>query len=185
VFEVEGFSVVCGACGRGRIQWWFMHGSGRLPMQSDRVSSKQVLRPWSVPREMEAWVEKHIVNGKEDRGVPLVLIGAAGTGKSEWAARVGCRPLVVPGENVYKGNASHIVLNDIDFSASPGWCELLGYYSSRRRLRRVQRRGWGVMGRLPVIVTCNADLDPQRVRGLSTLLKSAGCVFVEITEKLF
>jgi hypothetical protein len=142
------------------------------------------LQPGVIPREMSEWQRTHL--GEQvpsERVVPLIVVGLPRLGKTEWAEHVGERPLSMSVQwnfAKYDKNATHVVLNNMNFGKFKYWREVLGcetgFYVSRTRYIK-----WG----FPLIVTCNADNDPRRVPKIAAYMEEVGCVVVELDKPLF
>jgi hypothetical protein len=148
--------------------------------------------PWKVPREVEEWHTRNVLSEVAGRPEPLILIGGARLGKTEWAVRAGAKPIVMSGSwnaKNYRADATHVVLNDVDFrSFGSGknlyWREFLGcqkWIDMHDRYMPTSCKKWG----WPVIVTCNHDNDPRKIGFVEEYLRSAPCVVVELSEPLY
>lgn len=167
----------------------FLNGEKRRKV-SGWVSQVTEWRPWKLPVEMEAWKQENILT-KRVRPVPLIVVGEPRWGKTEWAVSAGERPLVMTKAwNLanYRDDATHVVLNDIDFQkfGSGGllyWREVLGcqsFFDASDKYARKQCLSWG----FPLIITCNWDNDPRLVPEIARYLEHAPCVVVELDGSL-
>jgi hypothetical protein len=130
------------------------------------------------------WVDTQLRTGTIGRRVPLLLVGLPRTGKTQWAITAGPRPAVYPGVNRYDPKASHLVLNDVDFSCSQSWREALGFVDEPL-LGQDARDGVDERLALPLIVTCSPGRDPRRVPVLRKHIERGGCVVVDVDEPLW
>jgi hypothetical protein len=159
------------------------HSEKRRETRGGWSSDELRLQPGIIPREMSEWQRAHL--GEQvlsERVVPLIVVGLPRLGKTEWAKRVGKRPLAMSAWNIakYDKNATHVVLDNVNFGKFKYWREVLGcetgFYLSRTRYIE-----WG----FPLIVTCNADNDPRRVPKIAAYMEEVGCVVVELDKPLF
>jgi hypothetical protein len=161
-----------------------LHSEKRHETRGGWSSDELRLQPWIISREMSEWQRAHLGERvPSGRVVPLILVGMPRLGKTEWAERVGERPLKMSVQwNIaeYDINATHVVLNNMNFGKFKYWREVLGcetgFYLSRTRYIK-----WG----FPLIVTCNADNDPRRIPKIAAYIEEVGCVVVELDKPLF
>jgi hypothetical protein len=161
-----------------------LHSEKRRETRGGWSLDESRLQPWITPREMFEWQRAHLGERvPSERVVPLIVVGLPRLGKTEWAKRVGERPWSMSAQwNIatYDQNATHVVLNNVNFGKFKYWREVLGcetgFYVSRTRYIK-----WG----FPLIVTCNPDNDPRRVPKIAAYMEEVGCVVVELDKPLF
>jgi hypothetical protein len=140
---------------------------------------KELKHEWNVPVEMEDWRRENVTDRGDGRAVPLILVGDSRLGKTEWALRVGPKPLVMSGQWNVKNYFRNFGSGKVQY-----WRELLGcqeFLDAHDRYTATKCIKWG----FPLIVTCNRDNDPRLVPAIADYLKSAPCVVVELEERLF
>jgi hypothetical protein len=170
----------------GQIQAYLTATKKRKP-PSDAGAIRGELQPWVLPEPLLRWKERYFAPDWVGRPKVLLLRGPSRAGKTAWAESLGDNPIVMGGLFSYDEvipNATHVVLNDMQWEQFDYWREFLGcqldfVIKGKYRVEKRVRLG------LPVVVTCNKDNDPRLVPHIKAYLEDTGAVVVTLEGPLF
>ncbi|KAI6263157.1 hypothetical protein MCOR19_000643 [Pyricularia oryzae] len=140
-------------------------------------------KPWKLPRALEQWKNNVVAN--EGGPSVLLLVGSPGAGKTQWAKSFG-RPVEMNRgwePDAFADGSTHLVMNDMNWVPSGPWAELLSCRESFEvKGRRGKKNKTFTFGK-PVIVTCNIDNDPRKIRRVAALFRGELVVVVELGSR--
>lgn len=164
----------------------FLATKKRKPVREEQ-QDVEGLEPWVLPEQLVRWKEKYFAPDWKGRPKVLLLRGPSRAGKTAWAESLGNNPMVLGGRFSYDEiipNATHVVLNDIQWDKFDYWREFLGcqkdfVITGKYRVEKRVRLG------VPVVVTCNKDNDPRLLPNIKAYLEDTGAVVVTLEGPLF
>ena len=155
-----------------------------------RESPRYVVKPWKLPRVLVKWKEENVDSRPSGRCRPLVLVGGAMLGKTEWARSFG-KPIDMTKRwnmSAVCVGATHVVVNDVDVRmfgyGESYWREVLGcqtQFDASDKCLGVRTLMWDI----PCVWTCNASNDPRQFEDVSVYLEEVCAVVVELNEPLY
>jgi hypothetical protein len=156
-----------------------------------RLVPNFVVRPWVLPPELQAWYDLYFTyDGAakpfEGRPRPLIIVGLAGTGKSEWATHFG-DPVHMRGRlnlSLFRPEATHVVVDDVFVKSFPCWKDVIGgqrYFNATDKYLPAV----AVQHGKPTIWICNRASDPFKYKPFRDYLGEFGYTKVDVSRPLY